>query len=158
LASGLSAFSQAFLQDSISSYEELEALLLLVRQQDRSWTAGELADALEVEPTDLTPALERLESTAGGREKRRATSAPVRSPKASSCRRSSKSSRATYSEQRLAIIQIMSANSLARVRSAAIRSLADGCDRILSAGCKLAVASIAVPLAPHARATHRGVP
>lgn len=127
MASSPSEFLQAFLHDSISSYEELEALLLLVREGDRSWTDGELAEALKVHVEAISPALDQLASIEGLLEMhdqaghRRFQYAP----KSKMLRQVVEELAVAYAEQRLAIVQIMSANALNRVRGAAMRRLAD---------------------------------
>jgi hypothetical protein len=118
---------QGFLHDSISSYEELEALLLLARDGDRSWTDSELADSLKVQVDGMTLALQELaavegllevEDQAGQRRFRYA-------PKSKHLRQAVEELAVAYAEQRLAIVQLMSANALSRVRGAAMRRLAN---------------------------------
>jgi hypothetical protein len=127
LAGRPSEFLQAFLHDSISSYEELEVLLLLVGESDRPWTDRELAEALSVEVDAITPALDELASVEGLLEidsqagQRRVKYAP----KSKLLRQVVDELAIAYVEQRLAIVQIMSANALDRVRGAAMRGLAN---------------------------------
>lgn len=117
---------QAFLRDSISSYEELEALLLLVRESGRSWTAGEIARALEVEVEGIVSALNQLAAVEGllnvddQSGQRRFQFAP----KSELLPPIVEELATAYAEQRLAIVRLMSTNALDRVRSAAIRGLA----------------------------------
>jgi hypothetical protein len=127
LASGPSEFLQAFLHDSVSSYEELEALLLLARESDRRWTDGELAEALKVKVDAIATALDALTSVEGLLEvddhagERRCRYAP----KSKMLRQVVDELASAYAEQRLAIVQLMSANALARVRGAAMLRLAN---------------------------------
>jgi hypothetical protein len=127
LVSGLSEFLQAFLHDSISSYEELETLLLLVRESERSWTDEELAEALKVPVDDMTTALDQLAAVEGLLEvdsqarQRRFQYAP----KSKLLRQVVEELAIAYVDQRLAIVQLMSANALDRVRGAAARRLAN---------------------------------
>jgi predicted transcriptional regulator len=127
LVGNLSEGLQAFLHDSISSYEELEALLLLVGASHRSWTDDELAEALKVQVERIEPALDALASVEGllavdnqgGRRRFQYA------PKNELLRQVVGELATAYVEQRLAIMQLMSANALNRVRSAAIRGLAN---------------------------------
>lgn len=127
LISGPSEFLQAFLHDSISSYEELEALLLLVRERERSWTDSELAEALKVRADDIAPALDALASVEGLLEVDSQTGQRrfQYAPKSKLLRQVVDELATAYVEQRLAIVQLMSANALNRVRGAAIRGLAN---------------------------------
>lgn len=127
LFSRLSEFLQAFLHDSISSYEELEALLLLVRESERSFSDRELAEALKVDVAYITPALDQLASVEGLLEvEDQAGQRRLRyAPKSKLLRQVVEELATAYVEQRLAIVQLMSANALDRVRGAAIRRLAN---------------------------------
>jgi len=127
LAGSPSEFLQAFLHDSISSYEELEALLLLARERDRSWTDGELAEALNVQVDAITPALDALSAVEGLLEVDDQTgSRHCRyAPKSKILRQVVEELAIAYVEQRLAIVRIMSANALDRVRGAAMLRLAN---------------------------------
>ena len=127
MVAGPSEFLRAFLHESISSYEELEALLLLARASDRSWTQSEVAEALKATPDSLELALSNLAavdgllqvaSQGGARRFRYA-------PKSKLLRQVVDELLVSYAEQRLAIVQLMSANALERVRGAAMRRLAD---------------------------------
>jgi hypothetical protein len=127
LVSTPSELLQAFLRDSIGSYEELEALLLLARENHRSWTASELADALKVQVDGITMALDELAAVEGLLDvdseaaQRRFTYAP----KSRLLRQVVEELATAYADQRLAIVQLMSANALDRVRGAAMRRLAN---------------------------------
>jgi hypothetical protein len=118
---------QAFLHDSISSYEELEALLLLVRESHRGWTDNELAEALKVQVDAITPAVDALAAVEGLLDvddqtgQRRCRYAP----KSAILRQVTEELASAYVEQRLAIVQLMSANALNRVRGAAMLRLAN---------------------------------
>lgn len=123
----LSEFLQAFLRASISSYEELEVLLLLVRASNRSWTAHELADALKVEVDGLAPALDQLGAIEGLLEiGNRAGERRFRyAPKSKVLQQVVEELATAYVEHRLAVVQLMNANALERVRGAAVRGLAN---------------------------------
>lgn len=127
MTSSVSEPLQAFLRESISSYEELETLLLLVRTRDRSWTDDEVADALKVPVDGIATALEglatvadllRVDTRAG---QRRFQYAPNRDTVSQLVEELV----SAYSEQRLAIVRLMSSNALDRVRSSAARRLAN---------------------------------
>jgi hypothetical protein len=127
LVSSVSEPLQAFLRESISSYEELEALLLLVRTRDRGWTDDEVADALKVPVDGIATALEglstvpnllRVDTRAGQRRFQYAPDSDTTSQVVEELV-------SAYSEQRLAIVRLMSSNALDRVRSSAARRLAN---------------------------------
>lgn len=122
-----SATLQAFLRDYISSYEELEALLLLARSGDRSWSTAELAETLKIRDDSAEAALERLVGT--GRlldvvQQAGATRFQY-GPKDDQMRRLVIELETAYAEHRLTIVQLMSKYALDRMRGAAARRLAD---------------------------------
>ena len=118
---------QAFLHDSISSYEELEALLLLVSASHRSWTDDELAEALKVPVERIEPAVDALALVEGllAIDNQNGQRRFQYAPKNEWLRQVVEELATAYVEQRLAIMQLMSTNALNRVRSVAIRSLAN---------------------------------
>jgi hypothetical protein len=127
LVSSPSEFLQAFLHDSISSYEELEALLLLAKESERRWTDSQLAEALKVQVDSISPALDALASVEGLLEVEDQAGQRTfhYAPKSKLLRQVVDELATAYVEQRLAIVQIMSANALDRVRGAAMRGLAN---------------------------------
>ena len=115
-----------FLRDYVSSYEELEVLLLLAREA-RDWSAAELADELRA-PVDMSAAAAEILVVVGGMVDTRspagqrrfvfaATTDELRAQVAELDR--------AYAERRLAVVQMMSANAVDRMRGAAIRRFAD---------------------------------
>lgn len=116
-----------FLRGYISSYEELEVLLLLARPPAGEMTAAALAAALKVPSEAIAASLEALLAT--GRllrsEQRADATYYSYAPQDEQLRHVLIELEQAYSGQRLAIIQIMSANSLDRLRGAAARRLAD---------------------------------
>lgn len=126
--SELSPELRAFLRDCISSYEELEALLLLARSSDRSWSAAELAGELKVPEDGVAMATERLAAIDGllGLEQQAAVLRFRYTPNRDSLRQVVAELEEAYRDQRLRIVQLMSANALERVRGAAARRLAEG--------------------------------
>ena len=102
-------------------------MLLLARESDRSWTDNELAEALKVQVDTITSAVDALcaveglleaDDRAGPRRCRYA-------PKSAMLRQVVEELAIAYDEQRLAIVRIMSANALDRVRGAAMLRLAN---------------------------------
>lgn len=122
-----SAGLQAFLRDYISSYEELEALLLLARSGDRSWSIAELAEALKILDDGAEAALERLVAT--GRlldvVQQAGSTRFQYGPEDDQVRRLVVELDTAYTEHRLTIVQLMSRYALDRMRGAAARRLAD---------------------------------
>jgi hypothetical protein len=115
-----------FLREFVSSYEELEVLLLLARGA-RPWSAAELAEALSARDDVIAAAAESLvqtgrlvESTTVGGQRRFAFA-----PHSAELRERVAELDRAYVERRLAIVQIMSANAVERMRGAAIRRFAD---------------------------------
>lgn len=125
--SGLSAYLQIFLRDSISTYEELETLLHLRRNSDRAWSTLEVARALGASDESIAAALDGLSTVEGllqlSSEKGEARYQYL--AKSKLLRQVVDELNVAYTEQRLTVVQIMSANSLDRMRSAAMRRLAD---------------------------------
>jgi hypothetical protein len=113
-----------FLLDGVSSYEELDVLLLLVRGSGDSWSAKAVADALGAEADDCRVALEGLLARgllAVGRD-----SVTFRySPMTEEVARNVETLERTYREQRAAVAMMMSANAVERVRTSAIRTFAE---------------------------------
>jgi DNA-binding GntR family transcriptional regulator len=118
---------RAFLREHVSSYEELEALLLLVRQPGQALTESEVATALNVGTDAITPALERLASLEGllSVTERAGLVYYQFAPKTAQLAELSRKLLQLHAEQRLTLVQMMSANALERVRGAAMRRLAD---------------------------------
>ena len=114
------------LRDFVSSYEELEVLLLLAREE-RDWSIPELAEALRAPYDVIEAAAESLVEVRGLVEtvtragQRRFVFAPENDERRALVAELGEA----YLERRLAIVQIMSANAVARVRGAAIRRFAD---------------------------------
>jgi hypothetical protein len=122
-----SATLQAFLRDFITSYEELEVLLLLARNGDRWWSTAELAEALKIRDDGAEAAVERLAGT--GRlvdVVQRAGATRFRyGAQDDLTRRLVVELDTSYTEHRLTIVQLMSKYALDRMRGAAARRLAD---------------------------------
>jgi hypothetical protein len=118
---------QEFLRDCVASYEELETLLLLARDPTTSWSAGEVADALKVPLEVAETALSKL-ATLDGLVAARPVAGTQRvayTPRTAELAALVAELIDTYAKQRLTVVQLMSANAMARMRGAAARRLAD---------------------------------
>lgn len=116
---------RAFLRDHIESYEQLEILLLLRRRPGEALTARALMDRMELPRDTVEESLDGLARagcvTAGAR-----SGEPVRyAPRDATLAATIDGLAAAYEDSRLAIIKLMSANAIERVRSAAIHTFAD---------------------------------
>lgn len=116
-----------FLRDHVSSFEQLQALLLLAKDARRAWSPEEVAASTGVPLEQMENALDELAQSghllaASSQGRTRLYSyAPVGS---STPELVSQLARA-YEEQLLAIVRMMSDNALERVRSTAARRLAE---------------------------------
>jgi hypothetical protein len=122
----LSEDVRALLHEHIESYEQLEVLLLLRRERDEEWTVAGLATRLHVREELVGSALEVLE--AGGLVAATATAATVRfayRPISSALDAAAGRLEREYAERPIRIIQLMSANAIDRVRTAALHTFAD---------------------------------
>ena len=117
---------RGLLNEHIESYEQLEVLLLLRRERYEEWTVAGLAARLHVREELIGSALEGLE--AGGLVA--ATSAApaphfAYRPTSSGLDAAAGRLDREYAERPLRIIQLMSANAIERVRTAALHTFAD---------------------------------
>lgn len=123
--SGLPEDVRGLLHEHIESYEQLETLLLLRRQRSEEWTAEALAARLHIRPELVEGALAGLE--ASGLVAATAT-APTRfayRPVSSGLDAATERLGREYADRPILIIQLMSANSLERLRTAALHTFAD---------------------------------
>jgi hypothetical protein len=127
LVNALSASLQGFLHDCVSSYEELETLLLLAKDPAKSWSTVEVADALKVTSEVADSALSKLATLDGVVVARQVAGARrfQYAPHAEEVAVVVAELADVYSQQRLTIVQLMSANAMARVRGATARRLAE---------------------------------
>ena len=124
-ASDLPEDVRALLHEHIESYEQLETLLLLRRERYEQWTGEALAARLRVRAELIASALVGLEASglvaatgaAPGRFAYRAASSGLDAAVGRLERE--------YAERPILIIQLMSANAIERVRTAALHTLAD---------------------------------
>jgi hypothetical protein len=113
------------LAEHIESYEELEALLCLWGTTARAWTIDDLAQALKISAESAAAAVTRLV------EQKLITRRPADVPTFACASGQDELHRTiqrlakAYEEERLAVIQLMNANAIERVRTAAMRTFAD---------------------------------
>jgi hypothetical protein len=117
---------RALLQEHIESYEQLEVLLLLRRERYEEWTAAGLAARLHVREELVGSALNRLEAgglvaVIGAAPAARFAYRPTSSGLDAAAGRLERE----YRERPIRIIQLMSANAIDRVRTAALHTFAD---------------------------------
>ena len=125
MSSQLDPQVQRLLFEHVSSFEQLEALLLLQRSPAALWDARQVAEALRLPTASVIGALAQLaahhllqvESQAGETRYRYAPSAELAPPAARLA--------AVHAERPLEIIQQMSANAIERLRSSAARAFSD---------------------------------
>jgi len=117
---------RALLHEHIESYEQLEVLLLLRRERYEEWTVAGLAARLHVDAELVASALARLES-AGLAATTPASPAPrfAYRPKSSGLDAAAGRLDREYAERPIRIIQLMSANAIERLRTAALHTFAD---------------------------------
>jgi predicted ArsR family transcriptional regulator len=117
---------RALLNEHIESYEQLELLLLLRRERYEEWTVEGLAARLHVREELAEAALEGLEAS-GLVVATSATSPPRFAYRPTSSGLDAAAGRLDreYAERPIRIIQLMSANAIERVRTAALHTFAD---------------------------------
>lgn len=117
---------RALLNEHIESYEQLEVLLLLRRERYEEWTVEGLAARLHVREELVRSALEGLK--AGGLVVATSATPPPRfayRPTSSGLDAAAGRLDREYAERPIRIIQLMSANAIERVRTAALHTFAD---------------------------------
>lgn len=115
---------QRFLFEHVASYEELDVLLLLVRESERSWSAQAVAQALSSTTEDCRVALANL--AAGGVLAVDEGSGSYRyAPATDQVARDVETLERTYREQRAAVAMMMSANAVERVRTSALSTFGE---------------------------------
>lgn len=115
------------LHEHIDSYEQLEVLLLLRRERYEAWTPDGLASRLRISEALIEPALATLKS-AGLISADAADAQPPRyayRPASSGLDATVGILDREYAERPISIIKLMSANSIERVRTAALHTFAD---------------------------------
>jgi hypothetical protein len=116
----------ALLHEHIESYEQLEVLLLLRRERHEEWTVAGLTARLRIRAELIGSALEGLK-TGGLVAATGAASEPRFSyrPASSGIDAAAGRLEREYAERPIRIIQLMSANAIDRVRTAALHTFAD---------------------------------
>ena len=124
-ASDLPEDVRALIHEHIESYEHLETLLLLRRERYEQWTSETLAARLHVRPELVSAALASLKASG-------LVDATGAAPTRFAYRAASSGLDAAvgrlereYAERPILIIQLMSANSIERLRTAALHTFAD---------------------------------
>jgi len=124
-ASDLPDDVRALLHDHIESYEQLETLLLLRRERHEKWTGDALAARLRVRAELIETALAGLEASglmaATGAAPARFAYRPGSPGLDAAVGRLER----MYAERPILIIQLMSANAIERLRTAALHTFAD---------------------------------
>lgn len=116
---------RAFLREHVSSFEELEALLLFVRAPQRAWESFDVASALGLSEDMTETALSGIAGTFVARESGGGSAVVYRYAPRAELEPVVELLRRAYAEERLTVVQIMSANAMQRVRSSAARRLAE---------------------------------
>ena len=116
---------RALLQEHIESYEQLETLLLLRRERYEHWSAPGLAGRLRVRAELIDTALAALEASGLiqtlATEPRRFAYRPASAGLDAAVGRLERA----YTERPIPVIQLMSANAIERLRTAALHTFAD---------------------------------
>jgi len=124
-ASDLPDDVRALLHEHIDSYEQLEILLLLRRERHEQWTGERLAARLRVRAELIEPALAGLKTgglvEAVGVAPTRFTYHPATAELDASVGRLEQE----YAQRPILVIQLMSANAIDRLRTAALHTFAD---------------------------------
>jgi hypothetical protein len=117
---------RTLLNEHIESYEQLEVLLLVRRARYEEWTVAGLAARLHVREELIGAALEGLEA-AGLVAATSAAPVPrfAFRPRSSGLDAAAGRLDREYAERPIRIIQLMSANAIERLRTAALHTFAD---------------------------------
>jgi hypothetical protein len=115
---------RAFLRDNVSSFEELETLLFFARAPRRRWKVRDVSVSLRLTDELTRDALNALPGTLIARDSSGTETTYFYAP-ARDLELLVERLRSAYEEQRLAVVQIMTANAMERMRSSAARRLAD---------------------------------
>jgi membrane-bound ClpP family serine protease len=116
---------RALLVAHVRSHEQLETLLLLHRKRDQEWTVMSVSEALNI---SASAAAEALSELASGDlvELLHAESVPPRYRAAKTSLGPAVEHLAqAYSENRIELMKVLSANAIERVRTGALRAFAD---------------------------------
>ncbi|HEX4266585.1 MAG TPA: hypothetical protein VHY36_01760 [Steroidobacteraceae bacterium] len=122
----LSADVRTLLFEHIESYEQLEILLLLQRNRGADWTAAQLSGHLKISDELVAESLSALQM--GGLVLGRRERAPIAyayAPVSLALEETVSRLAAAYSERPVPIIRLMSSNAIQRLRTGAMRALAE---------------------------------
>jgi hypothetical protein len=114
-----------FLRENAAGFEHLEALLFFARSERRAWTSREVSAALNLPEDTLRAAMAELSRTSPIVEVGTGNSMAYRYAPSVDFEEQVEKLRSAYDQQRVAVLQLMSANAIERLRSAAARRLAD---------------------------------
>jgi hypothetical protein len=124
-ASELPEDVRALLHEHIESYEHLETLLLLRRERYEQWTTEGLAARLRVRPELNEAALASLKASGLVEATDAAPTRFAYRPASSGIDAAVGRLAHEYAERPILIIQLMSANAIERLRTAALHTFAD---------------------------------
>ncbi len=116
---------RTLLQEHIESYEQLETLLLLRRERYEQWTLDGLAARLRVRAELVETALARLEASGLVDSTGVAPTRFAYRPSSAGLDATVGRLQSGYAERPILIIQLMSANAIERLRTAALHTFAD---------------------------------
>lgn len=114
---------RALLRDQVESYEQLETLLLLASDPERSWDAERLGERVRISPDEASEVLAGL--AGAGLLRRDARGGHRYAPSRPELGRVVARLAAVYAKVPLEVVKIMSTNSIERVRNAAFRTFSD---------------------------------
>jgi hypothetical protein len=114
---------RTLLHEHVEGYEQLETLLLFVPEPRQEWTAASAANALRVSVQTTADALEHLHAT--GLLEPQPGGAYRFAPRAEPHHEALVALERLCSQDRLAIMELMSAHALERLRLSALRTLAE---------------------------------
>jgi DNA-binding transcriptional ArsR family regulator len=117
---------RALLRDHIGSFEQLEVLLLLHREADRAWPPDAVAAELSIASPAAQEALESLQRANLLAAAREGESVLFRYALAGARLEAAVQGLArAYHESPVEVVKLMSANTIERVRTSALRTFAD---------------------------------
>jgi hypothetical protein len=116
---------RAFLREHVESYEQLELLLFLREHHALGWAMSQVAERMRLPPEEIDQAVAGL-LAAGCVVERAQPERTIRyAPRDEGQAAAIDALAAAYAARPLAIIKLMNANAIERVRSAAIDTFAD---------------------------------
>lgn len=113
---------RTFLRENVFSFEELETILFFARAPRRAWGCADVAAVLNLSDDLIEGALDGLTRSL---LKRDDAEGSYRYAPPAELEPIVEKLRQAYEEHRIAVVQLMAANSIERVRSSAARRLAD---------------------------------